>query len=322
MNISEFKNIVSGYIMANEPFLFIVDFSLRKPFVCKIGESEKYGLLYDVKGNSNSIQKGSASNVDLEIQPVEQHIYSKAFASVIDNIKNGNTYLLNLAFPSRIETNLSLNQIFEVAKAPYKLYKEDDFVLFSPECFVQIKGDFIYSYPMKGTIDANITHAEEELLNSSKELWEHNTIVDLIRNDLSMIADDVTVTRFRYVEKIKTNRNDLLQTSSEIRGKLPGDWKENFGYMILKILPAGSISGAPKQKTAEIIENVELVPRDYYTGVFGVFDGENLDSAVCIRFIEKRGKELYYKSGGGITFMSNENEEYQELIDKIYVPII
>jgi len=322
VNISEFKNTISKYVLANEPFLFIVDYKLSKPFVCKLDEAEKYGLLYDVKGNSNLMQTGNEVIVDLEIQPIDQTIYSKAFASVIDNIKNGNTYLLNLTFPSRVASNLNLKQLFEVSKAPYKLCKEDEFVLFSPECFVQIKGDFIYSYPMKGTIDANIKNAEEKLLNNSKELWEHNTIVDLIRNDLSMVASDVTVTKFRYVEKIKTTGNDILQTSSEIRGKLPKCWKETFGDMIFKLLPAGSISGAPKQKTVEIIETVELVPRGFYTGVFGVFDGENFDSAVCIRFIEKKGKELYYKSGGGITFMSNENEEYQELINKIYVPII
>ena len=173
---------------------------------------------------------------------------------------------------------------------------------------------------MKGTIDASIENAEQKLMENKKERWEHNTIVDLIRNDLSRVASEVRVTKFRYLEKIKTNRNEIYQTSSEIRGKLPSDWTENLGEILFKLLPAGSISGAPKAKTLEIIEEAEIAPRNYYTGIFGLFDGYSLDSAVCIRFIEQEGDKLFYKSGGGITFMSKVEEEYQEIIDKIYVP--
>ncbi|OGU77880.1 MAG: hypothetical protein A2279_07140 [Stygiobacter sp. RIFOXYA12_FULL_38_9] len=86
------------------------------------------------------------------------------------------------------------------------------------------------------------------------------------------------------------------------------------------MLPAGSISGAPKKKTVEIIQNAEKLERGYYTGVFGYYDGNNLDSAVMIRFIEQTAEGLVYRSGGGITFMSDVNSEYQELIDKVYVP--
>ena len=71
----------------------------------------------------------------------------------------------------------------------------------------------------------------------------------------------------------------------------------------------------------EIIKSVENYDRGFYTGVFGIFDGKNLDSAVAIRFIEQSGDELYYKSGGGITCLSAVDSEYQELIDKIYVPV-
>jgi para-aminobenzoate synthetase component 1 len=175
---------------------------------------------------------------------------------------------------------------------------------------------------MKGTINSAIPNAEELLLSNKKELYEHNTIVDLIRNDLSLIAKKVKVNTFRYIEKIKKGNQELLQTSTEIQGELPKNWKDNFANLLLKTLPAGSISGAPKKKTLAIIESVELMPRGFYTGIFGVFDGTQIDSAVSIRYIERIDGQLYYKSGGGITHLSTLDEEYQELLEKIYVPII
>jgi para-aminobenzoate synthetase component 1 len=131
----------------------------------------------------------------------------------------------------------------------------------------------------------------------------------------------VEVTRFRYLDKIYTKQKNLLQVSSEIRGKLPDDWKSKIDEILLKILPAGSISGAPKQKTIEIIKEAEKIKRGYYTGIFGIFDGKNLDSAVSIRYIEKTESGLQFRSGGGITALSDLDSEYQEMKDKVYVPI-
>jgi para-aminobenzoate synthetase component 1 len=87
------------------------------------------------------------------------------------------------------------------------------------------------------------------------------------------------------------------------------------------LLPAGSISGAPKKKTIEIIQEVEGQERGYYTGIAGTYDGETLDSTVLIRFIEEKEDGKYFRSGGGITHLSTVQKEYQELIDKVYVPI-
>ena len=75
-----------------------------------------------------------------------------------------------------------------------------------------------------------------------------------------------------------------------------------------------------KDKTVEIILKAEQYDRSYYTGIFGIFDGRNLDSSVMIRFLENNNGDLVFKSGGGITAMSNLNEEFQELKDKVYVP--
>jgi para-aminobenzoate synthetase component I len=163
--------------------------------------------------------------------------------------------------------------------------------------------------------------AKEKILADQKELAEHVTIVDLIRNDLSTVASSVQVTRFRYVEEVKTHQKDLLQVSSEIQGDLPPDYLSHLGDILVALLPAGSVSGAPKKKTLEIIRKAEGEERGYYTGVFGYFDGQNLDAGVLIRYIEKTEQGLYFRSGGGITTQSKVETEYQEAIDKIYAPI-
>ena len=88
------------------------------------------------------------------------------------------------------------------------------------------------------------------------------------------------------------------------------------------MLPAGSITGAPKKKTVEIIREAETYRRGFYTGVMGYFDGNNLDSGVLIRFLEQgEDNRMIFKSGGGITFQSDVNDEYDEMKKKVYVPI-
>jgi para-aminobenzoate synthetase component 1 len=304
------------------PFLFIIDFEMKAPCVEKLSDLSK-NVLYKVDKSQNySNVPERKSNLTFEKFPISYERYLSAFEKVMTNIEAGNTYLLNLTFPTRIKTNYSLEEIFYFSTAKYKLHFKNMFVVFSPETFVQIKNNRIISCPMKGTIDASIKNAEERLLNDEKEIAEHNTIVDLIRNDLSIVAKNVKVEKFRYVEEVKTSSKTLLQTSSLITGDLRDDFNENIGTIIFSLLPAGSISGAPKKKTVEIIKEAENYPRNYFTGIFGIYDGTNLDSAVMIRFIENVGDELYFKSGGGITFMSNPKIEYQEMIDKVYVPII
>ncbi len=323
MQQREFIEKTNELAASNTPFLFIVDFEVEKPVVCELCEANAFGFTYYLNGITNArlkhIKNQSIGN--LTVDPVPEDRYAKAFHLAKQHILKGNSYLLNLTFPSKIRLDTGLKEIFFKAHAPYKLLYEN-FVLFSPECFIKIKEDNIYSYPMKGTIDAGLPDAGKIILQNEKESREHNTIVDLIRNDLSMIAEKVHVTNFRYITKIKTHKNELLQVSSEITGKLPPNWKHNFGNLLLKLLPAGSVSGAPKQKTLEIIRKAEGQKRGYYTGVFGIYDGKNVDSAVMIRYIEKTPDGYLYRSGGGITALSMVGEEYNELIEKIYVPIV
>lgn len=302
--------------------MFIIDYEMRNPRVIPIEETAKNKIQFSIEGTANYRKPlKNKKNYTLKKYPLDYSGYKESFDKIINNIRYGNSFLTNLTFPTKIETNLSLEQIFNSSEAPFRLLVKDQFVVFSPELFVRIRNCKISSFPMKGTIDASIPDAERILLNDPKELAEHHTIVDLIRNDLSMVADKVTVEKFRYIDEVVTRDNKLLQVSSEISGMLPENYHENIGTIIFDLLPAGSICGAPKKKTLEIIMDAESGPRGFYTGIFGVFDGYNLDSAVMIRFIEKTNGELIYRSGGGITVFSDPVKEYKELIDKVYLPV-
>lgn len=306
---------------AHTPFFFMIDFEMKKPIIYPLDKLPST-IQYDLNGVSNKKKKKlESTEFKFDPKPIDKDRYTNAYNIVQNHLQYGNTFLLNLAFPTLVDTSLSLEDIYIRSEAKYKLHLEDELVVFSPETFVQIKENYIYSYPMKGTIDAEAMGADLYLLNDKKETAEHSTIVDLIRNDLSMVAKEVRVTKFRYIETIKTNIKKLHQVSSEIRGKLLPNFHEKLGTILFQLLPAGSVSGAPKPKTLEIIKEAEVHDRGYYTGVFGVYDGKTLDSGVMIRYIEKmEDGSMQYRSGGGITAMSDLDSEYQELIDKIYVP--
>lgn len=302
------------------PFIFIIDFEMKSPVVIPLSEVNTGEILYNFEGFTNCAEEIPAKkNFDFRKYPVSYNDYRRAFDTVMNNLEEGNSYLLNLTFPTPVETDLSLKDIFSMSRAKYRLLYKDQFVLFSPEIFVKISDGIISSYPMKGTIRADVLNAENKILQDEKELAEHITIVDLIRNDLSIVAKNVTVKKFRYIDRVKTINGDLLQVSSEITGDLPDDWRGRLGEIILSMLPAGSITGAPKRKTVEIIKDAESGQRGYYTGVCGYFDGKSLNSGVMIRFIEKKNGLMYYRSGGGITVYSDPVSEYQEMVDKVYV---
>ncbi len=306
------------------PFLFIIDFEIKRPVVIPLADLDGKDILYSINGIQNHPDidyTETKQAVVLNKYPVSYQQYKNKFDFIIEHQMNGNSYLLNLTVPTKIEINLTLTEIYSRCTARYKLLFKDTFLVFSPETFITIHGGIIASHPMKGTIDDAIPDAEKIILADEKEFSEHLTIVDLIRNDLNQVSTGVTVERFRYIEKVYSPEKTLLQISSLITGRLDRDYNSRIGTIIASLLPAGSVTGAPKKRTVEIIRAAENYDRGYYTGIFGFFDGNNLDSGVMIRYMERINDELYYKSGGGITVYSNPEMEYQEMIDKIYVPI-
>lgn len=310
---------------AGRPFLFIIDYRGQQAWVEEIGRIDAAECRYDFNGVTNV----PLPHVPCPATPVEWHphpptlaTYRKAFDRVKQHLYAGNSYLVNLTCRVPVDTNLDLEEIFRRSQARYKLWLKDRLVCFSPEIFVRIVDGTIRSYPMKGTIDATLPEAEQQLRNDPKEAAEHATIVDLIRNDLSMVADGVRVERYRYCDRLETNKGPIFQTSSEIVGTLPPDYPSRLGELLFRLLPAGSITGAPKPKTMEIIAETEDYERGFYTGVMGYSNGTYLDSAVMIRFVEQAPDgALCYKAGGGITAKSDLQSEYNEMIQKVYVPI-
>lgn len=322
-----------------KPFAFLIDFECKKPLLWHLEDrQEEFIFCFNGKNNydasfagqnaapkhegsfvkDNVSSEGAGVKINLQKFPAGIEAYQKKFDKTLEHIKRGDSYLVNLTMSTPISLNAGFDVLFDRISSKYKCWLKNQFICFSPESFIRIKDGQVYAYPMKGTIDASLPNAQNTILGNQKEAAEHATIVDLIRNDLSAVATGVHVSRYRYYEVIRTADKDLGQVSSEISGTLPNDFSEKIGDIIFTLLPAGSVSGAPKKKTMTIIRDVEQENRGYYTGVAGYFDGYELDSCVLIRYIENNN---IYRSGGGITSNSDVKSEYQELIDKVYVPI-
>lgn len=310
------KEKLNSYGKQREPFFFCISYDLSQWEVIKLSS-----LSNDIKYQLDNIHIKSNNLIKLEKDFISKNEYKTKFDKIQYQIKNGNTYLTNLTAQTKIKTSKSLEELYDISQARFKVYFKDEFICFSPERFIQCKDNKIFTYPMKGTIDANIDNAKEKILNDKKELAEHTMVVDLLRNDLSIVSSNVNVDKFRYCETIDAGNKQLIQVSSQISGNLQDDWQDNIGDILTSILPAGSITGTPKKQTVKIIDEIEGYNREFFTGIFGVFDGENLDSSVMIRFIQKdKNGYLTYKSGGGITCDSEISKEYQEMIDKVYIP--
>ena len=237
----------------HRPFIFIINYLQDVSYIEEVAAVDSTEVLYNLNGFTNQIISAedniatySAKTMpSLHWQPFAESFssYQRSFNIVRQNILAGNSFLTNLTCRTPVETNLTLNDIYFHSKAIYKLWIKDRFTVFSPEIFVRIHQGKISSYPMKGTIDASIPFAAQLLMNDPKETAEHATIVDLIRNDLSMVANRVSVSRYRYMDRLQTNRGAIFQTSSEIQGILPENYQEHLGDIIFRLLPAGSITG-------------------------------------------------------------------------------
>jgi para-aminobenzoate synthetase component I len=303
------------------PFLSIIRFDKQSMYISPLDTINSATCKYHFSNTNQTPESKSLPISPLAFTPIPRKDFMKAFHRVLTHIKHGDSYLCNLSFETELLNEINLHTLFNQAVSKYKIWINNEFVCFSPETFIQIHGNRITTYPMKGTISSAIPNAAQTLLNNTKELAEHYTITDLLRNDLSRIAKQVQVTRFRYLDEIVNMHGKILQTSTEIEGYCDNNWHEKIGDYMDLLLPAGSISGAPKQSTINIINSVETHERGFYTGVCCLFDGINFDSFVMIRMIVKDNDRYFYKSGGGITNHSVANSEYEEIIQKIYVPI-
>jgi para-aminobenzoate synthetase component I len=310
---------------ARVPFLFLIDYEKKRPIILPLSEVNASTILYNIQGKTNDTnleQRGVNLKKKVQFQrfPMSFVAYQQKFDALLQEINFGNTFLANLTCSTPIACNLTLAEIYWHSQAKYKFWLKDEFVCFSPEPFIQIQDGQVATFPMKGTIDASLKNAAHLLLHDPKETAEHHTIVDFLRNDLNRVAKKVKVEKFRFLDTLTTNDKTLLQMSSKIVGELQGDYLSRLGDILFALLPAGSICGAPKVKTVQLLQEIEGIERHFYTGIGGIFDGNTLDSGVLIRFIQQTPQGLVYKSGGGITTFSQAQSEYEEMIAKVYLP--
>ena len=253
--------------------------------------------------------------------------YIQAFDQVQEYIKAGDCYQINLTqeFIATAQGSLldQAQNLWELTHAPYAGYlKIDDFELLScsPELFIEFQANRkIKTRPIKGTMPRFEDNQQDQisknkLSQSEKDQAENVMIVDLLRNDLSVYAEigSVETTKLFEIESF----NQVHHMVSEITAILKED--VNPIEMLLSALPGGSITGAPKIRAMQIIEELEGAPRGAYCGSLGYF---NFDGTgrwnILIRSIQKYQDQLSLWAGGGITIASNAEAEYQECFDKI-----
>lgn len=251
--------------------------------------------------------------------------YEKSISSLKDYIRNGDVYIANMTRRIWCNNNEDSFKIYEklrnINKAPFSAYmnfKDFQIISSSPERFLSITDGLVQTRPIKGTRPRGKNPEEDErnkneLINSEKDKSELLMIVDLERNDLSKVCkiNSVKVTELFKLEEYET----VFHLVATIEGKL----KENVSSVkcIRECFPGGSITGAPKIRAMEIIEELEKLKRNIYTGSIGYFDLRgNSDFNIVIRTIVKKDNKAYIGVGGGITWESIEEAEWFETIDK------
>lgn len=248
--------------------------------------------------------------------------YAEDIKKVKKEIKQGNTYQVNLTYPNKVFTTSDSNEIFNFLinrqKSPYGALIENEWetvISTSPELFFAVKEGRIIARPMKGTIGRGSCIITDErnkkfLMSDKKNMSENVMIVDLIRNDISKIVKDgiVKVDKIFEVESYDT----VHQMVSEISGEL--DDRSTLIKIFEAMFPCGSVTGAPKISTMNIIENIEKEPRGIYCGAIGFIHGNEMLFSVPIRILQKaRGEKFFtYNVGSGITWESDVSSEWIE----------
>lgn len=249
--------------------------------------------------------------------------YNKAYKKIKSYIKNGDIYQINLTHRLKAKTKTPARELFlKVIKdnpVDFLAYIEGpDFEILSasPERFIKIQKNHIETCPIKGTRPRGKTSKEDEkmkkeLIENEKEAAELNMITDLLRNDLGKVCKigSIKVQGHRLLQQCPT----VWHTYSKITGELaiaPLD-------ALISMLPGGSITGCPKKRAIEIIDELEPTTRSVYTGVIGyIKPDQTLDFNIAIRTIIKKKENLYLQVGGGIVLDSTGNAEFQETLDK------
>lgn len=253
--------------------------------------------------------------------------YQKAIRSILNRIREGDTYEVNFCYPVHLKglgqpDRILFNQLKKSAGSSFLAYVNlgvRSILSGSPERFFSLSGNRLTVQPMKGTrrrqsdtgLDDQI---RQELTASEKDRAENLMIVDLMRNDLGRICQtgSVETTGLFEVESYPT----VHQMISTVSGSVAPD--VTFYDVLAALFPPGSMTGAPKRKTMEIIREMEPGPRGFYSGIVGYWDGAmEAETSVLIRCVERTGSEATLRVGGGIVADSDPHSEYGETLVKL-----
>lgn len=251
------------------------------------------------------------------------------FCDMVEKAKNyiyeGDIFQVVLS--NRIEADISgsLFDTYRVLRttnpSPYMFYFSSDDIEIagaSPETLVKLNGDKLYTFPLAGTrprgkTDFEDHELEHDLLDDEKELAEHNMLVDLGRNDIGKISEigSVKVEKYLSIEKF----SHVMHIGSTVTGRLRSDLDSLAA--IDSILPAGTLSGAPKIRACEIINELEDNKRGIYGGAIGYVDlSGNIDTCISIRIAFARNNKVFIRSGAGIVADSVPENEFEECLNK------
>jgi len=280
------------------------------------------------KKDFNRIHKKKNSNKDSPVKlksNLSQQDYILAVNIAKRYIRQGDIYQVNLSQRFQAQMDISGYELYQrlrkISPSYFSSYFDcGDFQILSssPERFLRLEGDVVTTRPMKGTRPRSSNRLKDqclrnELLDSAKDKAELMMIVDLERNDLGRVCkyNSIKVNTFRQLEEYST----VFQTTATISGKLHEN-KDRLD-LLRACFPGGSITGCPKIRAMQIIEELEPSRRSIYTGSLGYFSfSGNMDFNILIRTILKKKDKLYFNVGGGIVADSEPKEEYNETLVK------
>ena len=259
----------------------------------------------------------------------ECNVSEKEYCNIVEKtkeyIRDGDIFQAVISRKFTCKYDGSLINAYRVLRtinpSPYMVYlniDDDEIISTSPETLVRLQNGRLYTFPVagsrpRGKTDEEDIALERSLLSDEKELSEHNMLVDLGRNDLGRISkyDSVEVTKYMVIHRYSKIMHICSQVESNIRDDC------DAMDAIESVLPAGTLSGAPKIRACEIIEEQEALPRDIYGGALGYMDFTgNLDTCIAIRMAYKKGENVYVQAGGGIVADSVPKNEYEESANK------
>ena len=307
--------------------IIIFDLQNNKQYITSLnGNEEELDLIINKIKDTVKLEEQKVKDSNKKfISNFNKENYKLAIRKLKDYIVSGDVYIANMTQRFYTESTEDSFEIYKklrsINKAPFSAFmnfKDFQIISSSPERFLEINNRMVVTRPIKGTRPRGKTEEEDkknslELLNSEKDRAELLMVVDLERNDLSKVCKphSVKVTELFKLETYAT----VFHLVSTVEGELKDE--VSAVKCIKECFPGGSITGTPKIRSMEIIEELEGLKRNIYTGSIGYFDFRgNADFNIAIRTIIKKDNKAYFGVGGGITYDSNEEDEYNETLDK------